>query len=81
MSGLHVWNQQCLSTTTEFYDVKLKNYLLVLCVKRGRGLNHSGRDAEGESFNIELQVRAKCQGGRGVLRISVDGDDRMGVKI
>ena len=46
------------------YDVRLKNYL-VLCAKRERGLYHSGGNAEGESFQIELQVRAKSQGGRG----------------
>ena len=81
MSGLHVWNQQCFSTKMAFYDGRLKNYL-VLCAKRERGLNHSGGDAEGESFHIELQVRAKFLGkGGGVLRISVDGDDRMGAKI
>ena len=49
-------------------DVRLKNYL-VLCAKWRRGLNHSGGNAEGESFQIELQVRGKSPGG-GVLRIS-----------
>ena len=44
-----------------FYDGRLKNYL-VLCAKRERGLNHSGGDAEGESFHIEQQVRAKFLG-------------------
>lgn len=48
----------------KFYDVRLKNYL-VLCAKRGRVLNHSGGDAEGESFHIELQVRAKAKARRG----------------
>ena len=45
-------------------DVRLKNYL-VLCAKWRRGLNHSGGNAEGESFQIELQVRGKSAGGGG----------------
>ena len=61
-------------------DVRLKNYL-VLCAKWRRGLNHSGGNAEGESFQIELQVRGKSPGGGGVLRISSDVDDRMVAKI
>ena len=33
------------SKKMKFYDVRLKNYL-VLCARRGRGLNHSGGNYE-----------------------------------
>ena len=47
MSGLHVWNQQCFSKKKmKFYDVRLKNYV-VLFARQGRGLNHSGGNSEG----------------------------------
>lgn len=49
----------------KFYDVRLKNYV-VLFARQGRGLNHSGGNSEG---------RPSLGEGRGVLRISSDGDD------
>lgn len=48
----------------KFYDVRLKNFL-VLFARRGRGLNHSGGNSEGKP----------SLGEAGVLRISSDRDD------
>ena len=43
----------------------VKKYKVELFTSSPYWLNHSGGDAEGESFRIEMQVRAKSQGERG----------------